>query len=275
MQNAQFTPAELEEVKRLKTVEEILEFRPNCDGNRVSASRLGPVLMMLDEKIEFPRTSVTTEDLQEAARQAQVNIFPSFVSQNITATSPNWLSDSDTDLESDFVADLQTQKQDSRILSDKPQLIHQARFVMSEITGQNIRHAGLAVLRNQHRAPEERSMLYFEPLRTRRVVPDVVKQWAADEGVADIILFNGTQRPGNMQCVRNTIQFYVRWLLTNQNLEVRGETGLFRKGVWMQAPVRHHEVRTLPPMARKYWDEYIIAANNKDASFAPVIKLGN
>lgn len=162
------------------------------------------------------------------------------------------MSDDQASLQSYYVKSFEQHELESHWMSKVPAMRHQLRFIMTKVGNGAMMHAGVAILLNQHRS--DREMLYYEPLKTRQEVPDVVVKWARKNGVTRISIFNGEQRRGNIQCIRFSITFYVKWLRANQNLIPRGATAIWDSGTVTKTPRPQRSIRTFQEVPRKYWE---------------------
>ena len=236
----------------LRTFHQVLQFPLNRDGNRPNASRIGQILHMLHDRVEYPRSRISQRKLTAVANSHGVHIHPPHMALNLSLICPDWLSDNPRDLRSYNVKSLAEHQEETAWVNEFTDLVHQIRFVMTSIPHQSMRHAGMAALLNQHRA--DRYMVYFEPMPAIKTIPPVVKKWAKLEGVSTILLVHGNQKRGTEQCVRHMLEAVHRFSRSNQSQPTRGASFACINGRMQRLPGQQRPARLWPEMPRRYWD---------------------
>ena len=120
----------------LRTFHQVLQFSPNKEGNKQSSSRIGQTLHMLHDKVEYPRSRLTLKKLQKVAVSSGVHIHPPHIPLNLTVICPDWLSGDQADLTSYNVKSLAEHQEETVWVKEYPELVHQARLVMSQVKHQ-------------------------------------------------------------------------------------------------------------------------------------------
>lgn len=216
-----YTRRDKDEYQNLKTAEDILNFHPNRQPPKyttVSASRLGPVVMQMKEKLPYPE-AVEQETVKEMSRAVGVSHHPPQYGINLSLVSTMWLSG----IPSDFALDLNDMERSTQWATQLPVLKNQVRFIQHQLQGAALAHAGLGILEDQY--GDNRRLVYYEPQQNRgQVLPDVVIAWAKLAKVTTIYIIHGTQRLHETQCVREVLLFFDYWCRANQNQPLRGAT---------------------------------------------------